>query len=217
MNNLDISSMSPPKGSLHQRIIKELWISIALVCIYQIALMERFIYTPFFPNEAAKKGMSQTVYAFVFSMYGFVQLIGSSLCHQYIVPTIGIKKMLILGLTIAGIANFIFGLLNRIDSLPLFTAMCFIVRATESFGCSAFSTSMHALSTLKFFPGDIGKLMSYYCISRGIGSCFGAAFGGMLYTLGGYSTPFLAIGLLQLTMVPIIWVLFKPTKGKRFS
>jgi len=63
--------------------------------------------------------------------------------------------MLISGVFITGASNVLFGLLDRIDDLPTFTAYCFVVRIFEALGAAAFSTASYTI-IMQVFPDNIG-------------------------------------------------------------
>uniref|UniRef100_A0A3P9K9B4 Solute carrier family 18 member B1 n=1 Tax=Oryzias latipes TaxID=8090 RepID=A0A3P9K9B4_ORYLA len=63
---------------------------------------------PFFPNEAVKKGASQTVVGLIFGCYAICNLIGSLVLGRYIVQ-IGTKFMLIAGLFVSAGCTIMFG------------------------------------------------------------------------------------------------------------
>ena len=109
---------------------------------------------PFFPLEASQKGMRETVYGFVFSVYALVIMIVSPFVGK-LIPIIGPKFMLISGVFVAGVANILFGLLDQINDLSTFTTFCFVVRTFEALGAAAFSTASYTI-LMQVFPDNIG-------------------------------------------------------------
>jgi len=72
------------------------------------------------------------------------------------------------GLTMAGIANFTFGLLNEINDVTTFTVMCFIIRFFESFGATSFFTGSFTI-IIEVFQEDVGTtFVSHYLIKMQI-------------------------------------------------
>uniref|UniRef100_A0A7N6BBY6 Major facilitator superfamily (MFS) profile domain-containing protein n=1 Tax=Anabas testudineus TaxID=64144 RepID=A0A7N6BBY6_ANATE len=172
---------------------------------------------PFFPNEAVKKGASQTVVGLIFGCYAICNLIGSLILGKYIVE-IGAKFMLIMGLFVSSICTILFGLLDRVPAGPAFITLCFLVRSIDALGFAAAMTSSFAM-TAKIFPNNVatGSLEMF----TGLGLILGPPVGGWFYQSFGYEVPFLLLGCVLLLMVPFnIYVLPKidadPSKDSFF-
>ena len=130
---------------------------LTLVCLSIVSftsMLAMALIAPFFPLEASKKGMRETVYGFVFSVYALVIMIMSPIAGK-LIPIIGPKFMLISGIFVAGVANILFGLLDNINDLNTFTAYCFLVRTFEALGAAAFSTASYTI-IMQVFPDNIG-------------------------------------------------------------
>lgn len=85
------------------------------------------IMAPFFPREAAEKGLSDTLSGFVFSFYALIVFVTSPIFGKIVsfktktsernffnfflfqLPKIGAKFLFVLGMLIAGISNILFG------------------------------------------------------------------------------------------------------------
>lgn len=129
-----------------------------LICLSFISftsMLAMAIIAPFFPTESAKKGMRESINGLVFSVYAFVYMIFSPLI-SLLIPIFGTKLTLILGILIAGISNILFGLLDRISDLTTFTTFCFLVRAFEAIGGTAFSTATYTI-LMEEFRHNIGS------------------------------------------------------------
>ncbi|XP_068436789.1 MFS-type transporter SLC18B1 isoform X2 [Clinocottus analis] len=155
---------------------------------------------PFFPNEALKKGASQTVIGLIFGCYAVCNLIGSLVMGKYIVQ-IGAKFMLVMGLFVSSVCTIIFGLLDRVPSGAPFISMCFIVRSIDALGFAAAMTSTFAM-TGKIFPNNVATLLGSLEVFTGLGLILGPPLGGWFYQSFGYEVPFLLLGCLLLIMVP---------------
>ena len=129
----------------------------SLICLSIVSftsMLSMSLIAPFFPLEASMKGMRETVYGFVFSVYALVIMIVSPISGK-LIPIIGPKFMLISGVFVCGVANILFGLLDQINDLPTFTAYCFIVRIFEALGAAAFSNASYTI-IMQIFPDNIG-------------------------------------------------------------
>ncbi|XP_007567146.1 MFS-type transporter SLC18B1 isoform X1 [Poecilia formosa] len=161
---------------------------------------------PFFPNEAVKKGASQTVVGLIFGCYAVCNLIGSMVMGRYIVQ-IGAKFMLIAGLFVSSVCTIMFGLLDRAPPGAPFISLCFIVRSVDAVGFAAAMTSTFAM-TAKIFPNNVATVLGSLEIFTGLGLILGPPVGGWFYHSFGYEVPFLLLGCLLLIMVPFnIYVL----------
>ena len=189
---------------------KSILFSISMVSITSFLCMS--IMAPFFPNEASNKGMSETVSGFVFSFYALIVMISSPILGS-LLPVIGAKFMLISGIFASGVANILFGTLDRIIDLTSFTVFCFIVRAMEAIGVAAFSTASYTY-IMYVFPDDIGTAFGLTETCVGIGMSLGPAVGAGLYALGGYGLPFYVLGTFVLLNIPLCWYVIDPIASK---
>ncbi|TDG99101.1 hypothetical protein EPR50_G00207360 [Perca flavescens] len=174
---------------------------------------------PFFPNEAVKKGASQTVIGLIFGCYAVCNFIGSLIMGKYIVQ-IGAKFMLVMGLFVSSGCTILFGLLNRVPAGPIFITLCFVVRSIDALGFAAAMTSSFAL-TAKIFPNNVATVLGSLEIFTGLGLILGPPVGGWFYQSFGYEVPFMLLGCFLLIMVPFnIYVLPKidsdPSKDSFF-
>lgn len=161
---------------------------------------------PFFPNEAIKKGASQTDIGLIFGCYAVCNLIGSLILGKYIVQ-IGAKFMLVTGLFVSSGCTILFGLLDRVPAGAPFIALCFIVRSIDAVGFAAAMTSSFSM-TAKIFPNNVATVLGSLEIFTGLGLILGPPVGGWFYQSFGYEVPFMLLGCLLLIMVPFnIYVL----------
>ncbi|XP_034419271.1 MFS-type transporter SLC18B1 isoform X2 [Cyclopterus lumpus] len=155
---------------------------------------------PFFPNEALKKGASQTIVGLIFGCYAVSNLIGSLVMGKYIVQ-IGAKFMLVMGLFVSSACTIMFGLLDRVPSGATFISMCFIVRSIDALGFAAAMTSTFAM-TAKIFPNNVATILGCMEAFTGLGLILGPPLGGWFYQSFGYEVPFMILGCFLLIMVP---------------
>ncbi|KAL6105305.1 slc18b1 [Pungitius sinensis] len=161
---------------------------------------------PFFPNEAVKKGASQTVIGLIFGCYAVCNLIGSLIMGKYIVQ-IGAKFMLVAGLFVSAGCTILFGLLNRAPAGATFISLCFVVRSIDALGFAAAMTSTFAM-TGKIFPNNVATVLGGLEVFTGLGLILGPPLGGWFYQSFGYEVPFMLLGCFLLIMVPFnIYVL----------
>ncbi|CAL1574518.1 unnamed protein product [Knipowitschia caucasica] len=155
---------------------------------------------PFFPNEAIKKGASQTDIGLIFGCYAVANLIGSLVLGKFIVQ-IGAKFMLVAGLFLSSGCTILFGLLDRVPAGAPFIALCFVVRSVDALGFAAAMTSSFAM-TAKIFPNNVATVLGSLEIFTGLGLILGPPVGGWFYQTFGYEVPFMLLGCFLLIMVP---------------
>lgn len=201
-NNITAESTDPPPRMTRQQIL-------TLISIASVNFSSMICYSilgPFFPNEAVKKGASQTVIGLIFGCYAVCNLIGSLILGKYIVQ-IGAKFMLVAGLFVSSVCTILFGLLDRVPAGTPFIALCFIVRSVDALGFAGAMTSSFAM-TAKIFPNNVATVLGSLEIFTGLGLILGPPVGGWFYQSFGYEVPFMLLGCLLMIMVPFnIYVL----------
>lgn len=174
-------------------------LSLALVDFMSFCSMS--IMAPFFPKEAAEKGMSDTMSGFVFSFYALVMFISSPIFGK-ILPQVGPKFLFMTGIFVAGLCNLLFGTLEYINDYTLFTVFCLLIRGVEALGASAYSTASYVF-VVNTFPTNIGTVIGILETFVGLGMSTGPAIGGVLYLLGGFALPFYVLGIVMVLIIPI--------------
>ncbi|XP_038585066.1 MFS-type transporter SLC18B1 [Micropterus salmoides] len=201
-NGTPTESQDPPLRMTRQQILT----LISMASVNFSSMICYSILGPFFPNEAVKKGASQTVIGLIFGCYAVCNLIGSLILGRYIVQ-IGAKFMLVAGLFVSSVCTIVFGLLDRVPAGPAFITLCFIVRSIDAVGFAAAMTSTFAM-TAKIFPNNVATVLGSLEIFTGLGLIMGPPVGGWFYQSFGYEVPFMLLGCFLLIMVPFnIYVL----------
>ncbi|XP_050308679.1 MFS-type transporter SLC18B1-like [Anthonomus grandis grandis] len=166
------------------------------------------IMAPFFPKEAAEKGLSDTVSGIVFSFYALVMFVSSPVFGK-ILPKFGAKFVFLFGMFVAGACNLLFGMLEYVTDYTLFTTLCLIIRGFEALGSSAFSTASYVF-VVNTFPNNIGAVIGILETFVGLGMSTGPVLGGFLYSLGGFDLPFFVLGVSMIAIIPLnMWLLPK--------
>ncbi|CAK6966005.1 MFS-type transporter SLC18B1 [Scomber scombrus] len=195
-------TIDPPRRMTRQQ-------TLTLISMASVNFSSMICYSilgPFFPNEAEKKGASQTVIGLIFGCYAVCNLIGSLVFGKYIVQ-IGAKFMLVTGLFVSSGCTILFGLLDRVPAGSAFITLCFVVRSIDALGFAAAMTSSFAL-TAKIFPNNVATVLGSLEIFTGLGLIMGPPVGGWFYQSFGYEVPFMVLGCFLLIMVPFnIYVL----------
>ena len=154
------------------------------------------IQAPFYSYEAHLRGLSNAAASTVFSYYALSQLLAFPVMG-WLAPRLGVTRLYLIGLLLAGLTTVAFGLLTYVDHPTPFLAACLVVRAAEAVGTAATMTAGRTI-IINRFPRQVNNAMSVLEAMIGAGQCLGPALGGGLYTLGGYGAPFYTLGALLL-------------------
>ncbi|KAF0290074.1 MFS-type transporter SLC18B1 [Amphibalanus amphitrite] len=147
---------------------------------------------PFFPVEAARRGVSETVTGAVFSCFAATQLLTYPAVGRA-VPLLGVTRSYSAGLLLAALSTAAFGLLPLIADTTAFIAACFVTRAVEAVATCFINTASLTVVAHRF-PGRTNTAIGTIETMTGVGVSLGPAVGGGLYRLAGYGLPFYALG-----------------------
>ena len=163
---------------------------------------------PFFPVEAARRGVSETETGAVFSCFAVSQLASYPVAGR-LVPRLGVTRSYSAGLLLAAISTVAFGLLPAIEDTDVFIAACFATRAVEAVATSFTNTASLTVVANKF-PDRTNTVVGAIETMIGVGVSLGPAVGGGLYHLGGYGLPFYVLGGLLAVAAGLTWLLMPP-------
>ena len=148
---------------------------------------------PFFPSEAAKKGVSPSVVGMVFSSFELAMVLGAPLFGTYLTH-IGAKFMYTSGILVAGVCSILFGFLDGCPPGESFIVLSFLLRVVEGFAVMAFFIASQAVIT-HAFPHNVATAIAVQETFLGIGMMVGPTIGGALFEVGGFGLPFWVIGV----------------------
>ncbi|KAJ8673673.1 hypothetical protein QAD02_004935 [Eretmocerus hayati] len=170
------------------------WLILITLCIGEIGnSLCISLQSPLYPREAREKGVSASEYSLVFGIFQLVNFIISPIYGKNI-SRIGPKRLLMIGTFSTGTNVILFGLLDKIEGHYAFFVASLIIRVIEGLSSAAyFTTTAAILPTV--MPQGASMAFAILRVSFGVGFIVGPALGGFLYELGGYSLPFLVMGL----------------------
>ena len=149
---------------------------------------------PFYPSEAGKKDVTPSQMGFVFGFYELAGFISNIIVGRY-AANFGMKLSAILSTFLAAFSTVAFGFLNEINDATVFLILSFLIRSFEALGQSGLNTClMPILST--DFSSNVALVLAVAEASHGAGTALGPSIGGMLYDYGGFSLPFICVGLM---------------------
>ncbi|XP_060572329.1 MFS-type transporter SLC18B1-like [Ruditapes philippinarum] len=170
-----------------------------------LSFLSMSIMAPFFPEEALKKDVSDTLSGWIFGTSPFVQFLASPFIGK-LMPHAGVKFMSIAGMFIFSGCTILFGLLAYVPSdngNGVFIALSFTLQVVRSIGITSASTGSFVLC-VQHFPDNISSVFGFGEIFVGLGLVAGPAVGGLLYGVDGFYLPFVSIGVLAMLCVPFM-------------
>eukprot|EP00731_Ephydatia_muelleri_P023441 Em0015g1024a len=197
------------------------------------------LFPPFFPLEAAVKGATSGIIGAVASANPLCVVITSPIFGYYL-PRLGVKFTLLAGILLLGGSCVLFATLQWISGTT-FVVFCFLFALVGGVGSSMMQTATYALAGMLFngnygvatgllegggwtwLHGKVpcGRSPAMTCDVRGVedemivrgerirrGGC------GARFSLGGFLLPFLVVGAVPLSILPILCIIIKPTGFK---
>ena len=150
------------------------------------------IMVPFFPVEAARRGVSQTVISGVFSCFALTQV----LLYPLVAPLalrFGVTRLYNAGIATAGLSTVIFGTLYHIPGGIGFITACFVARMVEAAGTAAVAACSFTIIGNQFTE-RASSVVALVTAALSAGLAIAPAIGGGLYALAGFGLPFYVLG-----------------------
>jgi MFS family permease len=147
------------------------------------------IIAPFYPTEAAKRGMTQDIVGFVFAALPLGGFFFSLIFGKYM-RYWGRKKLLFIGMILLIIGFILFAVIDYTQDLTIFLTISIIGRMIQGLGLSAFTSVSYAYLPLLYKAEELHEKIGYMEASLGIGMLIAPLFGSLLYYLWGYQAPF---------------------------
>ena len=178
---------STRRYSPHQR---RLLLGLAVVSMLNGSVMA--VMEPFFPAEAARRGVSQTLISGVFSCFALTQLV----LYPLVAPLslrVGVTRLYNVGIATAGVSTVAFGALIHVPGGAPFIAACYVGRVVEAAGTACVAACAFTIIGNQF--GDCASsAVALVTAAQSIGIMVAPAVAGGLYALAGFGLPFYAIG-----------------------
>lgn len=150
--------------------------------------------SPFYPLKAREKGISVIWIGFVLGFFACLQIVASAIIGKNMHKLAGARHKLIMVGSLFLIAQIsIMGLIDYIEDGDWFLFWSFFAQGLGGLGGGANLTSSMAI--LSSFEGqEREKYIGWIEAANGIGLLFGPLIGALLFSMGGYQTPFFTFG-----------------------
>ena len=175
------------KSSARQR---RLLVGLTVVSVLSGSLIA--VMVPFFPAEAASRGVSQTVISGVFSCFALTQVVLYPLVGPLSLR-VGVTRLYNIGIATAGVSTVAFGALFYIPGGTGFIAACFVARMVEAAGTAAVSACAFTIIGNQFSERS-SSVVALVSAAQSAGISVAPAIGGGLYALAGFELPFYVLG-----------------------
>ncbi|XP_022654879.1 MFS-type transporter SLC18B1-like isoform X2 [Varroa destructor] len=157
---------------------------------------------PFYPTLADLKGVHQSVYGYVFSVFKLFMFIGS-ITSEKLIEKFSPVPLYVVGLLGTFLFDICIGSLFWVNDRNIFIGLSFPLAVVGGFLACSYSISMYSILTERFStkPGLIIASMEFLW---GIGNMVGTLAGGVLIDFWNFSLPFFASGIIMVMLIPTI-------------
>ena len=200
----------PPASGSYSTRQRHLLVGMTVVSVLNGSLMAVMI--PFFPVEAARRGVSQTVISGVFSCFALTQVALYPLVGPLSLR-VGVTRLYNAGIATAGLSTVAFGALFYIPGSTGFIAACFVARMVEAAGTAAVSACSFTIIGNQFTE-RASAVVALVSAAQSVGLAVAPAVGGGLYAAAGFGLPFYVLGGAMI-ITALINVRFMPAVVKK--
>lgn len=169
-------------------------LAVVVACFATLSVM-----APFFPRQIERLNLGKATGGVIFSIYPCIIFLASPIIGK-LLPLFDSRAVFLVGITLTGVADILFGLVAYINTVNLFVAASISLRVLAALGTSCFLTVIYALIPI-VFPDDVNVVTGMMETSIGIGMCLGPVLGVWLYSIGGFPMPFFGLGCFILLTV----------------
>ena len=186
----ETTPLVPRASGGYSSLQRRLLVGLTIVSVLNGSLMAVMI--PFFPVEAARRGVSQALISGVFSCFALAQVAVYPLVGP-LALRVGVTRLYNAGIATAGLSTLAFGALFYIPGGSGFIAACFVARMVEAAGTAAVSACAFTIIGNQFTERT-SSVVALVSAAQSVGLSVAPAIGGGLYALAGFGLPFYVLG-----------------------
>ncbi|KAL1526197.1 hypothetical protein AB1Y20_014923 [Prymnesium parvum] len=157
----------------------------------------------FFPQEAKAKGISDDGVGVIFASFAGVIFVCSP-CAGRLMTKHGKVLVYLWGLLCVSASTICFAGASIVPSGWAFYNFCLIMRLLQGVGSALEETAAYAIIA-DVEPDRVSLFLGICEISTGVGYMIGPPLGGLLFSIGGFSLPFLVLGLMLLPTAALMY------------
>jgi MFS family permease len=166
---------------------------------------------PILPDVANQKHVPTEALGMIFATFPAVMSLSSPLVGRYVLPTLGLRRSLLIGMMWLGLSTAAFPVILLVHDVAPWVAVCVLLQAAQGFGSAVVETGLVALCIEEV--GDdtnITTTMSWIEVFSAAGWMIGPPMAGFLSENAGFATPFLVFGGVALFFVPFFYLQAPP-------
>jgi len=200
----ELSSNSSITGSMTWRQYSTfaMIMASALSCSFTVCL-----FPPFYPRIAELKGATATDYGLIIGTNCLMAFIVTPFIGNHI-GEIGVKFAFVAGLFGGGACCSLSGLLEFFQPGPIFILTSVVIRVFHAMS-NALSITASFTYTACEFPHSVAKIFSITRCVMNVAQLGGPMLGGLLYEAGGFASPFVIFGFIQILLSVFSFIMMK--------
>ncbi|XP_068728647.1 MFS-type transporter SLC18B1-like isoform X2 [Montipora capricornis] len=156
-------------------------------------------------RKAKVMGASGSMIGLIFGIYPLVVFLVAPVIGV-LLPQVGPRFTLTAGLFLCSGSQILFGFVSMLPKGAIFVLFCFLLRIVMAFGGAAADTASFAIVAGEFGT-NIGVVTGAMETFTGLGFMLGPPLGGVLYSAGGFKLPFIVMGGILLSIVPVVMII----------
>ncbi|CAL4156364.1 unnamed protein product, partial [Meganyctiphanes norvegica] len=189
------------------------WLTFSMLALGNVfSACASSLMAPFFPSEAESKGVSPSIYGFIFGIYMLVMCLASPFFGKFITK-IGLKTMYNVGTFTSALACISFAFISYINNTNIFIGISFMIRIIAAMGHTAFTCTSFTITAMEF-SDNVGSVFGSLGTCFGLGLIIGPLVGGALYEVGGFLLPFIVVGCILMLFTVASTCILPKEKGK---
>ena len=186
-------------GLRNNKMLVFLCINLTNLCCHSVYS----VLAAFFPQQAKAKGMSDDAVGIVFASFAAVIFLCSPMAGGWMTHY-GKVWVYITGICLVSLSTIFFaGATMMPDGMP-FASWCLSMRLLQGVGSAMEETAAYAIIA-DLDSENVSFYLGITEISTGLGYMVGPPLGGWLFSIGGFTMPFLVLGLLLLPAAALIY------------
>lgn len=186
-------------GLRNNKMLVFLCINLTNLCCHSVYS----VLAAFFPQQAKAKGMSDDAVGIVFASFAAVIFLCSPMAGGWMTHY-GKVWVYITGIVLVAVSTVLFaGATMMPDGMP-FASWCLSMRLIQGVGSAMEETAAYAIIA-DLDSENVSFYLGITEISTGLGYMVGPPLGGWLFSVGGFTMPFLVLGVMLLPAAALIY------------
>ena len=169
---------------------------IVLCFLNALGAMAYSLIAPLFPPLFKERDISNIICSYLIAIICVTNIIAAIYC-SYLSEKFGQKNLFLFCVVGQTLSTFFYGFSVYIYNIPLFLIIGFINRLFHGFCTGIVNVASFSITSQINKGKELETATGYMELSWGVGLTVGPAVIGMIFDIGGYSLPFIAIGFVN--------------------